>query len=278
MKQNTNPFRGLILMLCILALIFCATSIFRTTSHQTEYSYADIRALFEEKKVDKVLVDDDTLTLTLEEPLNGAQVVTYSLYNFDLFYNDFNDLVVQQWKDGIISDYEYPDSPSPAWMGNILTWVVVLAVMALLWYFLFLRRAQGGGGPSATQFGKVKARTLAETGRTVTFADVAGADEEKEELAEVVDFLRQPAQYLLEFETMSAEDFQLVFQPPEVLERRKAEERVQRTRQAEEKAAEQARLQAAREAEMARRLQEADEAAQSKEDETPPPPQNPDPF
>ena len=47
---------------------------------------------------------------------------------------------------------------------------------------------------------------------------------------------------------------------------------------AEEKAAEQARLQAAREAEMARRLQEADEAAQSKEDETPPPPQNPDPF
>ena len=142
-------------MLCILALIFCATSIFRTTSHQTEYSYADIRALFEEKKVDKVLVDDDTLTLTLKEPLNGAQVVTYSLYNFDLFYNDFNDLVVQQWKDGIISDYEYPDSPSPAWMGNILTWVVVLAVMALLWYFLFLRRAQGGGGPSATQFGKV---------------------------------------------------------------------------------------------------------------------------
>ncbi|MFQ9859917.1 MAG: hypothetical protein ACLRWL_08405 [Evtepia gabavorous] len=61
MKQNTNPFRGLILMLCILALIFCATSIFRTTSHQTEYSYADIRALLK-KKVDKVLVDDDTLT------------------------------------------------------------------------------------------------------------------------------------------------------------------------------------------------------------------------
>ena len=182
-------------MLCILALIFCATSIFRTTSHQTEYSYADIRALFEEKKVDKVLVDDDTLTLTLKEPLNGAQVVTYSLYNFDLFYNDFNDLVVQQWKDGIISDYEYPDSPSPAWMGNILTWVVVLAVMALLWYFLFLRRAQGGGGPSATQFGKVKARTLAETGRTVTFADVAGADEEKEELEEVVEFLKHPAEF-----------------------------------------------------------------------------------
>ena len=90
----------------------------------------------------------------------------------------------------------------------------------------------------------------------------------REILSQNMDALERTAQYLLEFETMSAEDFQLVFQPPEVLERR----------QAEEKAAEQARLQAAREAEMARRLQEADEAAQSKEDETPPPPQNPDPF
>ena len=195
MKQNSNPFRGLALMLCILALIFCATSFFRTATHQTEYSYADIRTLFEEQKVDQVLVDDNTLTLTLKEPQNGVQVVTYSLYSFQLFYDDFNDIVVQQYEDGILSDYEYPDSPSPAWISTILTWVVVLAVMGVLWYVLFLRRAQGGGGPSATQFGKVRARTLAETGRTVTFADVAGADEEKEELAEVVDFLRQPAQY-----------------------------------------------------------------------------------
>ncbi|HJB03402.1 MAG TPA: AAA family ATPase, partial [Candidatus Evtepia excrementipullorum] len=82
-------------------------------------------------------------------------------------------------------------------MSTILTWVIILVVMSLLMYFLFFRRAQGGGGggPSAAQFGKARARTLAETGRTVTFNDVAGADEEKEELAEVVDFLRQPAQY-----------------------------------------------------------------------------------
>ncbi len=195
MKQTTNPFRGLALMLCILALIFCATSFFRTTNHQTEYSYGDIRTLFEEEKVDKVLVNDNTLTLTLKEPQDGVKVVTYSLYSFQLFYDDFNDIVVQQYEDGILSDYEYPDSPSPAWISNILIWVIVLVVMGILWYFLFLRRVQGGGGPSAAQFGKVKARTLAETGRTVTFADVAGADEEKEELAEVVDFLRQPAQY-----------------------------------------------------------------------------------
>ena len=195
MKQNANPFRGLLLMICVLALVFFATSIFRTTTHQTSYTYADVRVLLEEEKVDKVLVDDDSVTLTLKQPQNGSQVVTYPIYSFQLFYDDFNDIIVQQLHDGIISDYDYPDSPSPAWLSTILTWVVVLVVMALLWYFLFLRRSQGGGGPSAAQFGKARARTLAESGRTVTFADVAGADEEKEELAEVVDFLRQPAQY-----------------------------------------------------------------------------------
>ena len=196
MKSNTNPFRGLVLMICILALVFVGASFFRTGSHQTEYTYKDIRLLLEEEKVDKVLVDDDSVTLTLKQPQNGSQVVTYPIYSFQLFYDDFNDLIVQQVHDGVISDYDYPDSPSPPWVSTILTWVVVLAVMALLWYFLFLRRAQsGGGGPTASQFGKARARTLAESGRTVTFDDVAGADEEKEELAEVVDFLRQPAQY-----------------------------------------------------------------------------------
>jgi len=187
--------RGLITIVCLLALVFCATSIFRNPASSGEtYSYADIRALFENQQVETVQVQEHSVTLTLKKPVDGASVVTYQLYDFQLFYDDFNDIIVEQWQDGIISDYEYPDSPSPAWMGTILTWVVVLAIMAVLWYFLFLRR-QGGGGPNAAQFGKVKARTLAETGRVVTFADVAGADEEKEELTEVVDFLRQPAQY-----------------------------------------------------------------------------------
>ena len=199
MKPNTNPFRGLILVLFVVALVFCGTSIYRTASahQQTDRVYSDIRTLFEQEKVDRFTVDDNNnLTITLKEPVNGSRIVVYSIYNFQLFYDDFNDLVVKQYESGILSSYDYPDSPSPAWMSTILTWVVVLAVMAILWYFLFLRRTQGGGGgPSASQFGKAKARTLAETGRTVTFDDMAGADEEKEELAEIVDFLRQPAQY-----------------------------------------------------------------------------------
>ena len=100
MKPNANPFRGVVLLICVLALIFCATSIFRTTTHQTTYSYADIRDLFQQEKVETVQVDEDILTLTLKEPVNGNNVVTYSIYSFQLFYDDFNDIVVQQYEDG----------------------------------------------------------------------------------------------------------------------------------------------------------------------------------
>ena len=191
--------RGIVLMLCILCLVFFATSFFHQENTGPDYSYAQIRALLEEEKVDKLLVEEHSVTLTLKEAnSDGAKVVTYPLYDFSLFYEDFNDLVVQQWEDGILTDYEYPDAPSPAWIGSIVTWVIVLVVMVLLWYFLFLRRTQaggGGGGPNASQFGKARTRTLATDQKPVTFRDVAGADEEKDELAEVVDFLREPARY-----------------------------------------------------------------------------------
>ena len=189
--------RGLLPMLCLLTLIFFASSFLRSAPAGADYSHADIRAFFEAEQVETVKVSENSVVLTLKEPTkDGTSTVTYQLYDFQLFYDDFNDIVVEQWQEGIISDYQYPDSPSPAWISTILTWVVVLAVMAVLWYFLFVRRAQGGGGGvNAATFGKAKTRSLEDSGRIVTFADVAGADEEKEELAEVVDFLKDPSRY-----------------------------------------------------------------------------------
>ena len=90
--------------------------------------------------------------------------------------------------------------------------------------------------------------------------------------------LERTAQYLLEFETMSAEDFALVFDDPAALETRKEETRVQRARKAREDAAKRARLQAEREAESARRLREADEILHGKKEEEPKKPDSPDPF
>ena len=185
------------MMVCLLILAFCVFGIFRQTTAHTSHSYAQLRDLILNEQVDQIVVDDGSVTLLLKTPMEdtGELQVTFPLYSFELFYRDFNDILQQQKDAGTLRDYDYPDKPSPAWMGTLLTWVVIFVVMAVVWYFFYLRRAQQGGGPSAAQFGKARTRTLADTGRTVTFDDVAGADEEKAELAEVVEFLREPVRF-----------------------------------------------------------------------------------
>ena len=184
------------MMICLLALVFCVFGIFRQTTAHSSHSYAELRDLILNEQVEEIVVDEDSVTLALKAPLQtGEWEVSFPLYSFELFYQDFNETLQQQKDDGILKDYDYPDKPSPAWVGTLLTWIVIFAVMAVVWYLFYLRRAQQGGGPSPTQFGKARTRTLADTGRTVTFNDVAGAEEEKEELAEVVEFLRDPARF-----------------------------------------------------------------------------------
>ena len=184
------------MMICLLALVFCVFGIFKQTSAHTSRSYAELRDMILSEQVNEIVVDEGSVTLALKTPLEtGEREVSFPLYSFELFYQDFNQILQEQKDAGILKDYDYPDRPSPAWVGTLLTWIVIFGVMAVVWYFFYLRRVQQGGGPSATQFGKARTRTLADTGRTVTFQDVAGADEEKEELAEVVEFLREPARF-----------------------------------------------------------------------------------
>ena len=184
------------MMICLLALVFCVFGFFKQTTAHSSHSYAELRDLILSEQVEEVVCDEDSVTLLLKKPMDtGETQVTFPLYSFQLFYQDFNQVLQEQKDAGVLKDYDYPDKPSPAWMGTLITWIVIFGVMAVVWYFFYLRRAQQGGGPSAAQFGRARTRTLADTGRTVTFNDVAGADEEKEELAEVVEFLREPERF-----------------------------------------------------------------------------------
>ncbi len=159
-------------------------------------SYAQVRGLLEQEKVEKVAVDGNTLSLTLKEPMDGKYTVTYELYSFELFYDDFNDLIVNQWESRIISDYDYPDDPTPPWWQSVLPYVAVMALFGILWYFMFLRQAGAGGVDKPVRFSRARTQSLENTGARVTFDDVAGADEEKEELREIVEFLRDPKRFV----------------------------------------------------------------------------------
>ncbi len=104
-----------VVLYCLI--IFVLVSVLWTLQNMKngpEPSYADIRVLLEQQKVSKVTVDaHNNLVLTLREPVNGSDVVTRKLYSFELFYDEFNDLLVQQYRMGILDDYDYPEDPRP---------------------------------------------------------------------------------------------------------------------------------------------------------------------
>ena len=128
-----------------------------------------------------------------------GSVVTARLYSAEMFYNEFNDILVSQRRAGILTDYNYlPDTSLPGWV-SFLPWLVLLALFVLLWYSMMTRQMGSGGGGGAdrpSRFSRARTKTVDSQGKTVTFADVAGADEEKAELQEVVDFLQEPQRYL----------------------------------------------------------------------------------
>ena len=190
---------SIVIILALMAVIFALNGLNR----KPDPAYAEVRLLLEQQQVAQVVVKDHQLTLTLRSDSDyGSGTLTYNLPNFWVFYNDFNDLIVSQWRAGIITSYDYPAaSQTPAILLSVLPWVAVIVVFGLLFYFMYLRQSStnngsSSSGTSVTRFGRAKVRTAKDQERRITFADVAGAQEEKEELQEIVEFLQNPKRFL----------------------------------------------------------------------------------
>ena len=190
--------RDLALYLLLLLLTLFAVNTLQQMNRANDPSYSQIRTLFEQEKVKNFSVKDNVLTMTVRGEGDDTSTVTYELSNFYVFYNDLHELIDQQRSEGIIEDYDYPMGVQGSWWYQYLPYLLVILVMAGLAYMLFLRQSAasgGGGGPGPNRFGHARTRTLADQGKKVTYNDVAGADEEKEELQEIVEFLRDPQRF-----------------------------------------------------------------------------------
>ena len=162
---------------------------------EPEPSYAEIKALFEQEKVKSFTISDTTLKMELREEVDGKTTVTKDLYDFDLFYDDLNELVEKQKAEGILEDYDYGADHSPNYLTTFLPYVIAILGMFAIWYFISVRSV-GGGGDRMAKFGMANYKSGRDSSRPTTFSDVAGAQEAQEELAEIVDFLKNPGKFI----------------------------------------------------------------------------------
>ena len=205
--MNSNKLKGVIIYLVIIfLLIFGLVSVLNIASNssRTTVTYSGVISEFDDLNVAQYQLDlgSGALSYKLKGEAAGAPAHQYTVPNVSIFINDINSGYTS---DGKAANYRLryneanPDSPlvedyipisDNTFLTNVLPYLLLVGVM-IIFTVIVMRQSTGGGKMSSFS----KANVRQNTGKKVTFDDVAGADEEKQELEEIVDFLKNPGKY-----------------------------------------------------------------------------------
>ena len=182
-----------ILLVAALALVLVVLSSSLLTQNGSRLAYSDVLDLFENKRVESFVLQGDTLTLTLYgSDAEQAGTATAKIGDIETFHKDLDETIAAQSAVGVLKSYNYLPAANSIWK-TALPYLLVGIALLFVWFILMNR---SGSGPNAmAQFTRANARFGVPSGESVTFQDVAGADEEKEELSEIVEFLRDPDRF-----------------------------------------------------------------------------------
>ena len=199
-SNNKKIIRNLLIYLGIpILLVVLLLLLFDRGADQTGLKYSDVLSYFEDGKVSAYSLNLGTgemkLTVT-EDSSKKESVVRYTVPNVNLFYNDVSDYIKSYNKEHpnnrMTQDVIRPAETS--WLVSLIPTLLMIALLVAFWVFM-MKRMGGGGAGNQMNFGKAKVKQINDEKRRTTFADVAGADEEKEELREIVEFLKRPNKY-----------------------------------------------------------------------------------
>ena len=191
MSQQSKPTSFLVLLVVLAVALLLVSSLLTPNSTQT-LQYSDVLDLFRNEKVASFTLEGSNLTMQVRGDGDTTSTVTAKIGDTEQFRADLDDLIAEQYAAGTLKSYNYLPASDP-WYRAAAPYIIGGIVLLILFFFLSSR---ANGGPNGmANFTKANARFGIPTSQTVTFQDVAGADEEKEELAQIVDFLQDPKRY-----------------------------------------------------------------------------------
>ena len=190
MNKKKGGGRGVGLYIMFFIVLLVTISLLMGPGEQAPAAtYTDVRNAILEGQATELIIGDSQIMLTLEDE---SQVI-YEVTNMDYFMEDLGDEIAAQQNEGTLV-VEHEPTHYSIWY-SMLPYLVIIVIMGAFWFFMMSR--QGGGGGGAMNFGKSRAKLANPNDqKKVTFRDVAGADEEKADLEEIVDFLKEPKKYM----------------------------------------------------------------------------------
>ena len=185
----------IVLIAVVVFLLVSSSYLMRLITPETkQYNYSEIIYMFEDQKVSSYELDLGSSEVTLKMA-DGSPDIVYRVASPSYFLDSIEPYV-QQYNEEHPDDrmtFNWIQASDNSWLWSLVPYLLMIVAMGALWYFMF---KQTSGGGKMNQFGKANlVKNDGKNARKTTFADVAGADEEKEELKEIVDFLKHPKKF-----------------------------------------------------------------------------------
>ena len=186
MKKYLKNISFYVLLFAIMLVVYVL--IVQPPKEEPKY-FSDLVQSIEQGNVEELVIEEGQAMAKLK---NSDKPIVVEVPNIAVLLEFSSPKLKEQIVNGNIK-VSTPTPQQMPWWLSMFPYLILIVIMVLFWVFFF-RQAQGGGG-KAMNFGKSKAKVLTEDQKKVNFGDVAGADEEKADLEEIVEFLKNPAKY-----------------------------------------------------------------------------------
>ncbi len=182
--------KGIGFYILLLAVIFLIYSLISYKSGPTTKGFSDLVNQINSGNVTELQITENVAVASLKD----GTIIKSEIPSLDALYEHAGDQIKKQVNDHTLT-YTAPQPNVPPWWLSMLPSIILMVVIIVFWVYFFKQSQGGAGGRGAMSFGKSKAKVSVNEKDPVTFRDVAGADVEKAELAEVVEFLKDPMRF-----------------------------------------------------------------------------------